>query len=334
MLIVDIGEISSAIGVVQDGVLRFVRYTEEASGRKLTKAVSLEVKPDTDDEAERIKLRYGNVALDYAQPQEYYSPDDWERDTTTMGRAEEHEEMVIAMDAASRPVDDEPTLVMPAARGGGRAADDLFGDLGDPAGADEVFIPASRPGSATEPMPTVEDAGRPATATQPVPPIETPDTVEDIPLGPTFPDHAEPGVGDFIIEEPGGQAEAAAFAPAFDPTRSGAPDDEAYARQLVGQAVVEPLAQLAAEIRRSIEYYRGRHQDVVPERILLLGGTALLPNLPEFLQRELSDLGIPVECGDPLLNVAVDERVTPQDYIQSVRPVVATAVGMCLREII
>ena len=43
-------------------------------------------------------------------------------------------------------------------------------------------------------------------------------------------------------------------------------------------------------------------------RANVLGGTALLPNLSEFMEREL---GVPGEVGDPLVVVAVDHSAYP-----------------------
>jgi type IV pilus assembly protein PilM len=305
LMMIDIGQRASTISIVQDGVLQFVRTTEEASGQKLTDAVRLEVKPDTEAEAEQIKINYGSVSLEAGQQQQddYFEDDFLAPAPADLGAAEEadEDEFVISVGDDSSGGDD--TMVLSS---GGE--EDLFGDLGAPSDA-AVFGTGDEDQEEGAPgaMPSAEAA--PAGEEPVLPP-----SPEETPPEPA----AEPTADDFVLEEDFGGG-------GIDQS------DEAYTRQVVSQAVVEPLALLAGEVRRTIEYYRSRHMDTDVERIILLGGTALLPNLPTFMEREL---GVPVELGNPLATVAVDNSVYPPDYIQGEAPRIAAAVGMSAREIV
>ncbi|MBP7560888.1 MAG: type IV pilus assembly protein PilM [Armatimonadetes bacterium] len=296
LMVIDIGQRTSTISIVRDGALRFVRTTEEASGQKLTDAVRLEVKPDTEAEAEQIKLAYGSVSLEAGQQDTYYEDDFLSSAPLTAFTEEVNEqELVISVDDAATGDD---TLVL-SAQGG---ADDLFGDLGAPT-TGALF--GTEVGDATEDMDSAEAA---APGHEPLlPPPPEPEASAPV----------EAPIDDFVLDD--------------DMSGAAAQSDESYTRQVVGQALVEPLALLAGEVRRTMEYYRSRHTDADIERIVLLGGTALLPNLSEFMEREL---GVPVEVGDPLVAVAVDHSAYPPDQLKAEAPKVAAAVGMAAREIL
>lgn len=315
LMVVDIGQLASTISVIQDGALRFFRSTEEASGAKLTRAVHLEVKPDTETEAEQIKVHYGSVALDWGQEQDTAQVADWELQTMRLGHVEEtHEDIIIAVDKPGEAGD--RTLLLPDEKAApGAAADDLFGDLGAP--TDATFF-------GTDEGPPLVPTTPAAPAAQPATPAVPAFEVEDVAPAPAS---APAAGGDFVIEE-----DTHLAAPGFAETGyAAAQSDEEYTRLLVGRAIVDPLALLAGEIRRTIEYYHSRHHDVDVERIVFVGGTALLPNLAEFMQREL---GIHVEVGDPFAGIAVDTGQYPSDYVRQVAPLMPAALGMCVRELI
>ncbi len=76
--------------------------------------------------------------------------------------------------------------------------------------------------------------------------------------------------------------------------------DEPRAVQL-REVVMAGLPDLTTEVRRSLDYYGGRFRGAVPERAVVTGGGALLPGLTQYLS---TDLDIPVEVGDPFLDLA------------------------------
>lgn len=138
--------------------------------------------------------------------------------------------------------------------------------------------------------------------------------LDDGPGAPMFSLDAEPAVG---LPEFGGDEDLAT--------------EEQDASEPVAQALKPVVAELAAEIGRSLEYYRTRHDDVEVDKVILVGGSALIPNLAPVVQMELGD--IPTEIGDPFTAVSFDPSggYTP-DQLAYMGPVVAGAVGLALYE--
>ncbi|MBI2298294.1 MAG: type IV pilus assembly protein PilM [Armatimonadetes bacterium] len=96
--------------------------------------------------------------------------------------------------------------------------------------------------------------------------------------------------------------------------------------------VIEPVVrEIAAEIGRSLEYYRSRYEGAVVDRVVLVGGTARIDGLADFFEAEL---GIPVDVGDPVapLVVSSSARLSDED-LQRDAPLLAVAVGLALREL-
>ena len=84
---------------------------------------------------------------------------------------------------------------------------------------------------------------------------------------------------------------------------------------------------LVGDIHRFIEFYLGQNPDAVFSRILISGGTALLPNLISYISRETN---IPSEVFNPVevLCPSEDAALIPQQY----QPALATAFGLALRK--
>jgi len=100
-------------------------------------------------------------------------------------------------------------------------------------------------------------------------------------------------------------------------------------REQVFEAILPVLTELATELRRSLDYYRSRSpQGRNVEKILLCGGSASLPNLDQFLSRELQ---IPVEVANPFGNMNVTTKHFDADYLISIGPLFAVATGLAAR---
>jgi len=106
---------------------------------------------------------------------------------------------------------------------------------------------------------------------------------------------------------------------------AGGPSDEA-----IFDAMAPVLADLAAEVRRSLEYFSSRYQSQ-PSNILVCGGTAKLPCIDQYLQAEL---GIPVSIANPLRNTALLPRGKSEDYLEEVAAVFPVSVGLAIRDMI
>jgi len=96
-------------------------------------------------------------------------------------------------------------------------------------------------------------------------------------------------------------------------------------------AMAPVLAELVTELRRSLEYYRGRTTDGRIDEILLCGGTAKLRGLDVFLSQEL---GLPVRVANPLAHVTVATRSYSEEVLRDMAPSFAVAIGLAARDMV
>ncbi|MCS6948842.1 MAG: type IV pilus assembly protein PilM [Armatimonadota bacterium] len=99
----------------------------------------------------------------------------------------------------------------------------------------------------------------------------------------------------------------------------------------VFEAIAPVLGDFLAEVRRSIEFYRGRVPGAQVDEIVLCGGTARMKNMDRFLTQEL---GIPVSVADPLTHQENLVRRYTMPYLQEVAPLMTVAIGLAVRDMI
>ncbi len=121
-------------------------------------------------------------------------------------------------------------------------------------------------------------------------------------------------------------APAADFSGNFD---LGSSINQEETRVQVFEAIAPVLAEMATELRRSLEYHRSRTRGRGVDRILLCGGTANLHGLDQFLDTELQ---VPVTVANPLSNVKVSTKQFDPSYLDSIAPIFAVALGLAERE--
>ena len=105
------------------------------------------------------------------------------------------------------------------------------------------------------------------------------------------------------------------------------PADEQQAR--ISKIIRNVMTKLHAEIARSINFYKGQQGGKAPTRLLLSGGTAIIPYTDRFFQEKLQ---IPVELFNPFRNVEIDERV-PREDLAKCAHFFGEVVGLGLRRI-
>jgi type IV pilus assembly protein PilM len=103
------------------------------------------------------------------------------------------------------------------------------------------------------------------------------------------------------------------------------------AKLQVFAAIAPVISELLTELRRSMEYYRGRSADGRIDEIILCGGTAGLKNLDRFLEAEL---GIPTRVGNPLQYATVATKNYSQEYLETVAPAFVVAIGLASRDLV
>ncbi|MGQ9732259.1 MAG: type IV pilus assembly protein PilM [Candidatus Zipacnadales bacterium] len=108
------------------------------------------------------------------------------------------------------------------------------------------------------------------------------------------------------------------------------PDVVDATAQQIYDAIAPILGELTTELRRSLDFYRRQHRNEPIDRLVLAGGSALLPGITEFVA---ADLGIPTETANPFGAVVQVNDVAPE-YLRDVAPLCAIAAGLAMRDMI
>jgi type IV pilus assembly protein PilM len=87
---------------------------------------------------------------------------------------------------------------------------------------------------------------------------------------------------------------------------------------------------IAIEIQRSFDFFRASTMDVAIDKLYLSGGCALFGGIDRFFEEKL---GVGVEIFNPFRNIKISSRKFDNDYIESIAPQAAVAVGLALRRL-
>jgi type IV pilus assembly protein PilM len=96
------------------------------------------------------------------------------------------------------------------------------------------------------------------------------------------------------------------------------------------RAVLDGIsAELAGEIQKTFDFFAATSSEGPVDEIVLAGGCALTPNLQQVLRERF---GVPTEMMDPLRRVHYREGDFDRDWLRSVSPMLAVAVGLAIRK--
>ncbi len=98
----------------------------------------------------------------------------------------------------------------------------------------------------------------------------------------------------------------------------------------VSKSVRSVMTRLHAEINRSINFYRGQQEGGQPKRILLTGGTSVIPYTDVFFKDKLK---AEVEYMNPFMNVAVADEISAEDIGRDAHTL-GEVVGLALRRVL
>jgi type IV pilus assembly protein PilM len=104
------------------------------------------------------------------------------------------------------------------------------------------------------------------------------------------------------------------------------PPDETQAR--VSKIIRNVMTRLHAEVARSINFYKGQQGGSAPARLLLSGGSSIIPYTDRFFQEKVQ---IPIEYFNPFRNVEIDPRVS-RDELARCAHFFGEVVGLGLRK--
>ncbi len=88
-------------------------------------------------------------------------------------------------------------------------------------------------------------------------------------------------------------------------------------------------AELAGDVRRSIDFFRSATPSGMIHRMLVSGGVARLPGFIPYLSEALD---LPVEIANPLRHVKADPKRFDPEYLEHIAPQLSVGVGLALRE--
>jgi type IV pilus assembly protein PilM len=93
--------------------------------------------------------------------------------------------------------------------------------------------------------------------------------------------------------------------------------------------IVKILNQITKEVRKSLSYYKTQSQKVKYNKMILSGGCANIDNIKDLLSEQFE---IPIIIGNPLERLKIDERVFDLKRIKKMKDVLATVIGLAMRE--
>jgi len=96
----------------------------------------------------------------------------------------------------------------------------------------------------------------------------------------------------------------------------------------ISSTIAPVLAELAAELKRSLDYYTGRYPDPV-DALILSGGVSKLPGLAGYME---AMLGLPVSVGDPVSHLPMQAKRYGPEFLADISPVFSVCLGLALRD--
>jgi type IV pilus assembly protein PilM len=93
------------------------------------------------------------------------------------------------------------------------------------------------------------------------------------------------------------------------------------------EVIIEAIRPLINEIRSSLNYYASSHPNSQVKRLALVGGSALLPGLPDRLTDEL---GVEAFLSNPLQRISDSRSGGRHDVLERFRSSAAVAIGLTL----
>lgn len=87
---------------------------------------------------------------------------------------------------------------------------------------------------------------------------------------------------------------------------------------------------IAVEIQRSFDFFRASTMDVAIDKLYLSGGCSLFGGIDRFFEEKL---GVEVEILNPFRNIKMSARKFDVDYLESIAPQAAVAIGLALRRL-
>ncbi len=103
-----------------------------------------------------------------------------------------------------------------------------------------------------------------------------------------------------------------------------------YSPADVRQVLDEVSAEMAAEIRKTFDFYTATSSEGAADELVLSGGCSLTPGLQEVLRDRFQ---VPVELMNPLRRIRYRESEFSAGWLETIAPMLAVAVGLAVRRV-
>lgn len=97
----------------------------------------------------------------------------------------------------------------------------------------------------------------------------------------------------------------------------------------IGPSFLSVISSWMEEIKQVLDMLTASDPETRPVKIVLSGGSSLLPGLPLYFSQKLH---LPVELFNPFYQARIDPGLFDPNYLQSVGPQMAIAFGLALRQ--
>jgi type IV pilus assembly protein PilM len=101
-------------------------------------------------------------------------------------------------------------------------------------------------------------------------------------------------------------------------------------QDMLKATVVTGSEELISGLEVAFSYFKSTAKSPKVDWIVLTGGGALIPFLPEFIQAKLN---VPIEIGNPLRNIEYDPDIFKDAQPDKIAPLLAVAVGLASRKV-
>lgn len=105
---------------------------------------------------------------------------------------------------------------------------------------------------------------------------------------------------------------------------------ESIDQDMLKATIVSATDELVSGIEQAFSYFQSQAKIEQIDWMVLSGGGALIPYMPEFLQ---SKLGVPLEISNPLRNVDYDPELFQYLQPEKIAPLLAVSVGLAMRKV-
>lgn len=108
--------------------------------------------------------------------------------------------------------------------------------------------------------------------------------------------------------------------------------DESQVEGKVFNAIKPIFDNILLEIKRSKTFYSSRNTDTIVNRVILAGGSALMPGLLAYI---VNKLDVEAELANPWQSIKISEKISnDRKELVEKGPVYATAVGLALKDLV